>query len=148
MRLTRFSCALAMRSLLPSRMDRTSDEGEWEDFRRQLRADGGREFRRCGLRDRGARLAAAVRTLPHRLANRLCLVLLRCTGGGRGRDAHYWAPPAQIPACAANAPGLYEDAAVKGVFRWCLAILIALGYGFRRAVKPRSRAAVRRRRRD
>jgi hypothetical protein len=33
----------------------------------------------------------------------------------------------------------------KGVFRWCLAILIAFGY--RRAVKPRSRKAVRRRRR-
>jgi len=48
-------------------------------------------------------------------------------------------PPAQIPACAANAPGLYEDAIVKGVFCWCLAILIALGYGYRRAVKPRSR---------
>jgi hypothetical protein len=64
-------------------MDYTSEEGEWEDFRRQLPADGGREFRRFGLRDRGARLAAAVRTLPHRLANRLCLVLLQCTGGGR-----------------------------------------------------------------
>ena len=36
-------------------------------------------------------------------------------------------------------PGLYEDAIVKGVFCWCLAILIALGYGYRRAVKPRSR---------
>ena len=23
----------------------------------------------------------------------------------RGRDAHYWAPPAQIPACAIHAPG-------------------------------------------
>ena len=34
---------------------------------------------------------------------------------------------------------LYEDAIVKGVFCWCLAILIALGYGYRRAVKPRSR---------
>ena len=33
-------------------MDYTSDEGEWEDFRRQLPADGGREFRRFGLRDR------------------------------------------------------------------------------------------------
>src|SRR5215471_9895957 len=42
---------------------------------------------------------------------------------------------------------LYEDAAVKGIFRWCLAILIAPGYGFRRTVKPRSREAVRRRRR-
>src|SRR5712675_316050 len=68
-------------------------------------------------------------------------------GEGRGRDEDYSSPPAQIPACAANAPGLYEDAAVKGIFRWCLAILIALGYGFRRAVKPRSRKAVRRRRR-
>ena len=46
---------------------------------------------------------------------------------GRGRDEDYSSPPARIPACAANAPGLYEDAAVKGVFRWCLAILIALG---------------------
>ena len=55
-------------------MDYTSDEGEWEDFRRQLRADGGREFRRFGLRDRGARLAAAVRTLPHRL----CKSTLSC----------------------------------------------------------------------
>ena len=34
---------------------------------------------------------------------------------------------------------LYEDAAVKGIFRWCLAILIAPGYGFGRTVKPRSR---------
>ena len=42
---------------------------------------------------------------------------------------------------------LYEDAAVKGVFWWCLAILITPGYGFRRAVKPRSREAVRRSRR-
>ena len=42
---------------------------------------------------------------------------------------------------------LYEDGAVKGIFRWCLAILIAPGYGFRRTVKPRSREAVRRRRR-
>ncbi len=25
----------------------------------------------------------------------------------RGRDAHYWAPPAQIPACAINALGSY-----------------------------------------
>ena len=32
--------------------------------------------------------------------------------------------------------GLYEDAIVKGVFCWCLAILIALGYGYRRAVNP------------
>ena len=40
---------------------------------------------------------------------------------------------------AAHLPGLYEDAIVKGVFCWCLAILIALGYGYRRAVKPRSR---------
>ena len=48
-------------------------------------------------------------------------------------------PSAQIPAGAANAPGLYEDAIVKGVFCWCLAIFIALGYGYRRAVKPRSR---------
>ena len=39
---------------------------------------------------------------------------------------------------------LYEDAAVKGIFRWCLAILIAPGYGIRRTVKPRSREAVRR----
>jgi hypothetical protein len=60
-------------------MDHTSDEGEWEDFRRQLPADGGREFRRLGLRDRGARLAAAAGTLPHRL----CLGLLPCIGGGR-----------------------------------------------------------------
>ena len=42
---------------------------------------------------------------------------------------------------------LYEDAAVKGIFRWCLVILIAPGYGFGRTVKPRSREAVRRRRR-
>jgi hypothetical protein len=27
----------------------------------------------------------------------------------------------------------------RGVFRWCLAILIAFGYGCGRAVKPRSR---------
>ena len=42
---------------------------------------------------------------------------------------------------------LYEDTAVKGIFRWCLAILIAPSYGFGRTVKPRSREAVRRRRR-
>jgi len=42
---------------------------------------------------------------------------------------------------------LYEDAAVKGIFRWCLAILRAPGYRFGRTVKPRSREAVRRRRR-
>jgi hypothetical protein len=40
----------------------------------------------------------------------------------RGRDEDYSPPPAQIPACAANAPGLYEEAAVKGICRWCLAI--------------------------
>jgi hypothetical protein len=34
-------------------------------------------------------------------------------------DEDFSSPPAQIPACAANAPGLYEDAAVKGVFQWC-----------------------------
>ena len=27
--------------------------------------------------------------------------------GGRGRDDHYWSPPAQIPACGATAPGSY-----------------------------------------
>ena len=58
---------------------------------------------------------------------------------GHGRDGCCQPPPARIPACAANAPGLYEDAIVKGVFCWCLAILIALGCGYRRAVKPRSR---------
>src|SRR6266700_823672 len=31
--------------------------------------------------------------------------MLRCTGGGRGRDEDCSSPPAQIPACAANAPG-------------------------------------------
>jgi hypothetical protein len=45
----------------------------------------------------------------------------------RTRDEDCSSPPAQIPACAANAPGLYEDAIVKGVFCWCLAILIAIG---------------------
>jgi ACS family tartrate transporter-like MFS transporter len=35
---------------------------------------------------------------------------------GRGRDATRVPPPAQIPASAANAPGLYEEAAVKGYF--------------------------------
>jgi pilus assembly protein Flp/PilA len=45
-----------------------------------------------------------------------------------------------------NGLGLYEGAAVKGYFGG-LAILIAPGYGFRRAVKSRSREAVRRRRR-
>ena len=64
-------------------MDYTSDEGEWEDFRRQLRAHGGREFRRFGLRDRGARLAAAVRTLPHRL----CKSTLSCVAA-----MHRWWP--------------------------------------------------------
>ena len=43
------------------------------------------------------------------------------------------------PTAAAPHLDLYEDAIVKGVFCWCLAILIALGYGYRRAVKPRSR---------
>src|SRR3974377_1540651 len=38
------------------------------------------------------------------------------------------------PTATAPHLDLYEDAAVKGVFRWCLAILIALGYGFRHAV--------------
>jgi len=51
------------------------------------------------------------------------------------------------PQATAPILDLYEDAAVKGVFRWCLTILIAPGYGLRRAVKPRSREAVRRRRR-
>jgi hypothetical protein len=40
-----------------------------------------------------------------------------------------------------------EDVAVQGVFGQCLAILTALGYGFRRSVKLRSRKAVRQRRR-
>jgi hypothetical protein len=53
----------------------------------------------------------------------------------------------QRPQATAPILDLYEDAIVKGVFCWCLAILIALGYGYRRAVKPRSREAVRRRRR-
>src|SRR5258708_7207952 len=30
---------------------------------------------------------------------------MRCLGPGRGRDEDYSSPPAQIPACAANAPG-------------------------------------------
>ena len=51
------------------------------------------------------------------------------------------------PTATAPHLDLYEDAAVKGVFWWCLAILITPGYGFRRAVKPRSREAVRRSRR-
>jgi hypothetical protein len=53
----------------------------------------------------------------------------------------------QRPQATAPILDLYEDAAVKGIFRWCLAILIAPGYGFGRTVKPRSREAVRRRRR-
>ena len=51
------------------------------------------------------------------------------------------------PTATASHSDLYEDAAVKGIFQWCLAILIAPGYGFGRTVKPRSREAVRRRRR-
>ena len=52
------------------------------------------------------------------------------------------------PTATAPHSDLYEGGAVKGyLFRWCLAILIALGYGFGCAVKPRSREAVRRRRR-
>ena len=52
------------------------------------------------------------------------------------------------PTATAPHSDLYEGGAVKGYFfRWCLAILIALGYGFGCAVKPRSREAVRRRRR-
>ena len=43
------------------------------------------------------------------------------------------------PTATAPYLDLYEDAIVKGVFCWCLAIFIALGYGYRRAVKPRSR---------
>jgi hypothetical protein len=51
-------------------------------------------------------------------------------------------PSRRPPTRQAN---LYEGGAVKGyLFRWCLAILIALGYGFGCAVKPRSREAVRR----
>ena len=42
--------------------------------------------------------------------------LLQCTMARRGRDEDFSSPPAQIPACAANAPGLYEEAAVKGYF--------------------------------
>ena len=54
----------------------------------------------------------------------------------------------QRPQATAPILDLYEGGAVKGyLFRWCLAILIALGYGFGCAVKPRSREAVRRRRR-
>jgi hypothetical protein len=34
---------------------------------------------------------------------------------------------------------LYEEAAVKGIFRWCLAIVIASWLRIRRTVKPRSR---------
>jgi hypothetical protein len=45
------------------------------------------------------------------------------------------------PTATAPHLDLYEDAAVKGVFWWCLAILITPGYGFRRAVKPRSYGA-------
>src|SRR5271167_1910999 len=52
------------------------------------------------------------------------------------------------PTATAPHLDLYEGGAVKGyLFRWCLAILIALGYGFGCAVKPRSREAVRRTRR-
>jgi hypothetical protein len=40
----------------------------------------------------------------------------RAGAQGRGRDGCCQPAPAQIPACAANAPGLYEDAAVKGYF--------------------------------
>ena len=61
--------------------------------------------------------------------------------GDGERSAGHW------PQATAPILDLYEDAAVKGIFRWCLAILIAPGYGFGRTVKPRSREAVRRRRR-
>jgi hypothetical protein len=50
------------------------------------------------------------------------------------------------PKATAPHPDLYEGAAVKEYFGG-LAILIAPGYGFRRAVKSRSREAVGRRRR-
>ena len=50
------------------------------------------------------------------------------------------------PKATASHLDLYEGAAVKEYFGG-LAILIAPGYGFRRAVKSRSREAVRRRRR-
>src|ERR1700688_853704 len=51
-----------------------------------------------------------------------------------------------LPNATAPHLDLYEGAAVKEYFGG-LAILIAPGYGFRRAVKSRSREAVRRRRR-
>lgn len=50
------------------------------------------------------------------------------------------------PEAAAPILDLYEGAAVKEYFGG-LAILIAPGYGFRRAVKSRRREVVRRRRR-
>ena len=57
--------------------------------------------------------------------------------GGNGYD---------LPNATAPHLDLYEGAAVKEYFGG-LAILIAPGYGFRRAVNSRSREAVRRRRR-
>jgi hypothetical protein len=47
--------------------------------------------------------------------------------------------PAQIPACAANAPGLYEDAAVKDI---SVVFSDRDSHLVRRVVKPRSREAV------
>jgi hypothetical protein len=54
---------------------------------------------------------------------------------GAGTDMSDLQPPRHI--------STYMRASLSRVFRWRLAILIAPGYGFRRAVKSRSREAVR-----
>jgi hypothetical protein len=58
---------------------------------------------------------------------------------GAATDMFYLTPPRHI--------STYMRTPLSRVFRWRLAILMASGYGFRRAVKSRSREAVRRRRR-
>ena len=46
---------------------------------------------------RGERIGGRVRQIT----------VLNLGRNDRGRDAHYWAPPAQIPACAIHALGSY-----------------------------------------
>ena len=51
--------------------------------------------------------AATVPLSPLLLAAGFVSLLNDARPRGRGRDGHYWPPPAQIPACGATAPGSY-----------------------------------------
>jgi hypothetical protein len=106
----------------------------------------------------------AVNQLPKSVVREIRTPRSVGAGGGRPSPATRWmwkrsyggttkAPPDErggnryvLPNATAPHLDLYEGAAVKEYFGG-LAILIAPGYGFRRAVKSRSREAVRRRRR-